>query len=120
MIRQLVKGIFTLGLPAAPPYPAVPPGDIDKATTAVLTADPIDLTLYLEQFWDRFSSSAGPARRNLWATGRFSSITPPAPIALPTPGSPGVPSWDHLAYSYVIENSRASQILRCVVREYRS
>ncbi|CAB3787603.1 hypothetical protein [Pararobbsia alpina] len=121
MIRQLVKGIFTLGLPAAPSYPVVPTGDLDKATEAILIADPLDLTLYIEQFWDSYSPSAGPARRNLWASGRFSTINPPAPIALPNPpGDPGVPSWDHLAYSYVLENTRASQILRRVVREYRS
>ncbi|WP_042876355.1 hypothetical protein [Cupriavidus necator] len=121
MIRQLVKGIFTLGLPAAPSYPAVLPGDLDKATEAILIADPLDLTLYIEQFWDSYSLSAGPARRNLWTSGRFSTINPPAPIALPNPpGDPGVPSWDHLAYSYVLENTRASQILRRVVREYRS
>lgn len=121
MIRQLVKGIFTQGLPAAPPYPAVLPGNLEKATEAVLTADPLDLTLYLEQFWDSYSPSAGPARRNLVATGRFNTIVPPAPIAPPNPpGDPGVPSWDHLAYSYVLENTRAPQIFRRVVREYRS
>lgn len=114
MIRQLVKGIFTTGLPAALPYPAVAPGDMDAATNAVLTADPLDLTLYLEQYWDSYSPSAGPARRNLWDSGRFKTITPAAPI------SATVPSWDHLGYSYVLENTRASQILRRVVREYRS
>ena len=113
MIRQLVKGIFTSGLPAAPPYPAVVAGDLVGATNAVLTADPYDLTLYIEQYWDSFSPSAGPARRNLWAAGRFNPITPAAPL------SATVPSWDHLAYSYVLENTRATQILRRVVREYR-
>jgi hypothetical protein len=121
MIRQLVKGIFNQGLPAADPYPLVSPGHLDKATEAVLIADPLDLTLYLEQFWDSYSPTAGPARRYLWGSGRFKTITPPAPIVPPNPpGDPGVPSWDHLAYSYVIENTRASQILRRVVREYRS
>lgn len=114
MIRQLVKGVFTAGLPAALPYPAVVPGNLIAATDAVLTADPLDLTLYLEQYWDSFSPSAGPARRSLWASGRFHTITPAAPI------TPTVPSWDHLAYSYVLENTRASQILRRVVHEYRS
>jgi hypothetical protein len=122
MIRQLIKGIVTstTGLPATTAYPAVPPGNINLATDAVLIADPFDLALYIEQFWDSYSPSAGPARRTLWAGGRFSAITPPAPIVAPTASAPGVPSWDHLAYSYVIENSRASQILRRVVREFRS
>lgn len=114
MIRQLVKGIFNSGLPAALPYPVVAAGNLAAATEAVLTADPYDLTLYIEQYWDSFSPSAGPARRNLWTVGRFSTIVPAVPI------SPVVPSWDHLAYSYVLENTRATQILRRVVREYRS
>jgi hypothetical protein len=114
MIRQLVKGIFTSGLPAAPPYPAVASGNLVAATEAVLTADPLDLTLYLEQYWNSYSPSAGPARQSLWGAGRFRNIVPPVPI------TPTVPSWDHLAYSYVLENTRASQILRRVVREYRS
>ncbi|HEY5805207.1 MAG TPA: hypothetical protein VIT90_16085 [Lysobacter sp.] len=121
MIRQLVNGIVTAGLPAVGPYPAVPTSNINLATEAVLSADPLDLTLYLEQFWDSYVPSGGPARRSLWAMGRFNAINPPAPIAVPKPPTdPGVPSWDHLAYSYVIENTRASQILRRVVREYRS
>ena len=114
MIRQLVKGIFIAGLPAAPPYPAVAPGNLAAATDAVLTADPLDLTLYIEQYWDSYIPSAGPARRNLWTSGRFNTIVPAAAIG------PNTPSWDHLAYSYVLENTRASQILRRVVREYRS
>lgn len=115
MIRQLIKGIFTNGLLAAPPvYPAVAPNDLAGAAEAVLTADPYDLTLYIEQYWHSFSPSAGPARQSLWASGRFSTITPAVPI------NPTVPSWDHLAYSYVLENTRATQILRRVVREYRS
>ena len=122
MIRQLIKGIVNsaTGLPATTAYPAVPQGDINAATDAVLIADPFDLALYIEQFWDSYNPSAGPARRTLWGGGRFSTITPPAPIVAPTTSAPGVPSWDHLAYSYVIENSRASQILRRVVREFRS
>ncbi len=120
MIRQLVKGITAQGLLATPSYTAVPIGDAKLATLAVLTADPLDLTLYAEQYWNSYNASAGPARSNLWAAGRFSSIAPPVPIAAPTQEKPGVPSWDHLAYGYVIENSRASQILRRVVRDYRS
>lgn len=114
MIRQLVKGIFSAGLPADLRYPAVTPGNLAAASEAVLTADPLDLTLYLEQYWDSFSASAGPARRGLWASGRFHSIAPAVPL------TPTVPSWDHLTYSYVLENTRASQILRRVVHEYRS
>lgn len=120
MIRQLVNGIFADGLPAIASHPAVAKNNMDQAINAVLTADPLDLTLYLEQYWDTFSPSAGQARRNLWGTGRFAAIKPPDPIFAATSTEIGIPSWDHLAYSYVLENSRASQIFRRVVREYRS
>lgn len=120
MIRQLVKGVFSVGLPATLSDPAVPPGDLLRTTQAILTADPLDLTLYIEQFWNSYISSAGPARQTLWASGRFNTIAPPVPVVAPTATDPGVPSWDHLAYSYVLENTRAIQILRRVVREYRS
>ena len=120
MIRQLVNGIFAAGLPAVPSHPGVAAGNMDAAIRAVLTADPLDLTLYVEQYWDSFNPSAGPSRRNLWASGRFNTIAPRLPIVAPTATEIGIPSWDHLAYSYVIENSRASQIFRRVVREYRS
>ncbi|QGW65156.1 hypothetical protein GOY17_09675 [Lysobacter soli] len=120
MIRQLVKGIIAQGLPATPSYAAVPIGNAQLAELAVLTADPLDLALYVEQYWNSYNGSAGPARSALWPVGRFTSIATPAPIEPPTAAKAGVPSWDHLAYGYVIENSRASQILRRVVREYRN
>lgn len=115
MIRQLIKGIYDNG------FETILKHDLSGATNLVLSADPLDLALYIEQFWDSYSPSAGSARKALVATGRFSGILPPVPIAPPAPpGDPGVPSWDHLAYSYVLENTRAPQIFRRVVREYRS
>ncbi|MFC3816725.1 hypothetical protein [Lysobacter sp. GCM10012299] len=118
MIRQLVNYIFEFGHAASG---VTQLKDMNAATTAVLTADPLDLTLYIEQVWNSYSPTAGPARRELWKLGRFQDIPPPAPIALPNPpGDPGIPSWDHLAYSYVLENTRATQILRRVVSQYRS
>jgi len=114
MIRQLVQGIVKTGLPAVASHPAVPADDPALAAQAVLSADPLDLMLYVEQCWDAYSASAGPARRQRWASGRFSAITPPASAGPHTPG------WDHLAASHAIENTRASQILLRVVREYRN
>lgn len=117
MIRQLVNHIYTLGHPAS----GVPAGNMDQATAAVLTADPLDLTLYIEQVWHSYSPPIGLTRKKLFDLGRFQDVAPPPPIAVPQPpGDPGVPSWDHLAYSYVIENTRATQILRRVVSEYRT
>lgn len=115
MIQQLVKRIFDVGLPAFGGMPAVPAGDLNAAAGAVLTSDPLDLALYMEQIWDLFDpwnpnpKPAGPARTTLWMTGRFNML-----------GTNANPAWDHLGYSYVLENTRAVQILRRIVREYRS
>src|SRR5262245_50760976 len=86
----------------------------EAAALRVLTADPFDLVLHMEQLWDLFNpwngqSAAGPARKVLWATGEFSPYVPT-----------DLPPWDHLGYSYALENTRIVQILRRVVREYRS
>jgi hypothetical protein len=103
MIQQLVQRLIADGrTPQA-------------AANDVLQADPFDLALHLEQVWRASNpwpqpGSAAPwARRTLWQTGAFSANAP-------LPGQ----SWDHLGYSYVLENTRAVQILRRVVREYRS
>src|SRR5580692_3733524 len=88
-----------------------PPRDVAAAT--VLGADPMDLLFYMEQAWNTFNPwspnapPAGPARQALFSSGAFSAFAQP------------IPAWDHLGYSYVIENTRAVQILRRVVSEYR-
>jgi len=107
MIQQLVQRCI-----AAPPA-GVTPGT--EAAT-VLGSDPLDLVLHMEQVWNSFNpwapnpQPAGPARVALWATGLFNTV---APVG-------GVPAWDHLGYAYVLENTRVNQILRRVVREYRT
>lgn len=112
MIPQLVKRLVD-GVPTH--IPPIAGMTEDQAALAVLTADPYDLMLHLEQVWDAFqpwapaAAPAGPARRALWNTGGFAPYVPTAH-----------PAWDHLGYSYVLENTRAVQIMRRVVREYRS
>lgn len=86
----------------------------EQAALKVLIADPFDLTLHMEQLWDVTQPwgaqlSAGKARRSLWANGDFATYVPAE-----------LPAWDHLGYSYVLENTRIIQILRRVVREFRS
>lgn len=86
----------------------------EQAALAVLTADPFDLTLHMEQIWDLSQPwgaqpAAGGARRALWLNGDFGGLPPT-----------DFPAWDHLGYSYVLENTRIVQILRRVVREFRS
>jgi hypothetical protein len=110
MIQQLVQRLVTLNIASTR----------EDAAALVLAADPLDLVLHMEQVWDAFDPwgsngpPAGPARQALWLTGQFSN-------AAPIPSLPPVyPGWDHFGYSYVLENTRAVQILRRVVREYRS
>ncbi|MDL9938657.1 hypothetical protein QSJ18_18075 [Gordonia sp. ABSL1-1] len=86
-----------------------------QAQAMVLTADPLDLVLRMEQVWDTANiwsqptSPAGPARAALFNLGAF------AGVPLPTE-----PAWDHLIYAYAIENTRAAQILGRVVRAFRA
>ena len=92
-------------------------GDLAGAQADVLTADPLDLVLRMEQVWDAANlwaqatrGPAGPARQALFATGAFARSSP----------MPDQPAWDHLGYAYAIENTRAPQILARVVRAFRS
>lgn len=87
----------------------------EQAARVLLTADPFDLILHMDQLWDLAQPwgptipAAGTARRALAQTGAFASYVPA-----------DLPAWDHLGYSYVLENTRIVQILRRVVHEYRS
>jgi predicted ATPase len=69
----------------------------------------------MEQVWDAANlwqdpvGPAGPARRALIQLGGFAGNGPAAG-----------PAWDHLGYSFVLENTRAVQIIRRVVRELRA
>lgn len=103
MIPLLVQRIATMS--------AIPPED---AATLVLMSDPFDIILHMEQLWHLSKPwgaipAAGPARQLLFASGAFAGYVPTF-----------LPAWDHLGYSYVLENTRIIQILRRVVREYRS
>jgi len=86
----------------------------EEAALRLLQADPFDLVLHMEQLWDIAKPwgaipAAGPGRQALFATGEFATYAPT-----------DLPAWDHLGYSYVLENTRIVQILRRVVREFRS
>jgi len=85
------------------------------AQAQVLTADPLDLVLRMEQVWNAANlwnqpqPPAGPARQSLFGIGAFSGVPMPAQ-----------PAWDHLGYAYAVENTRGAQILARVVRAFRS
>jgi hypothetical protein len=99
-------------------------GDLKRVVPYVLSSDPLDLVLYMDEVWAAAGllgqagtgpsppPATGSAREALRGLNRFSSI----------PGLDPIPprAWEHLGYSYVLENTRAIQILRRVVREYRS
>lgn len=95
MIRQLVQRL--------------PPG----GAATVLTADALDLVLHQAQVWDAFESTqsaappASPARKSLWSTAAFARYAPNES-----------PAWDHLGYSFALENTRMAQIFARVVHEY--
>lgn len=106
MIQQLVQRMINSGITPA------------DAAKRVLTADPLDVALHMEQVWiaaDPLKHPLPPvgskwARRSLWELGEFSGFAPAA----------GLTTWDHFGYSYVLENTRAVQIMRRVVHAYRS
>jgi hypothetical protein len=95
----------------------------------VLTADPLDLVLEMEEVWDRanlFSPNtgpaghtgpAGPARLTLMGTGEFHDPANPPANA---PGNPNAPAYHHLGYAFAIESTRVAQIMARVVRLFRS
>ena len=91
-----------------------PPMTKEQAAARLLGADPFDLTLHMEQLWDLSRPlgpvpPSGPGRRSLYGIGEFATYVPT-----------DLPAWDHLGYSYVLENTRIVQILKRVVREFRS
>jgi hypothetical protein len=102
MIQQLVQRLIDAG------------SSQEDAASTVLESDPLDLVLHLEQVWDQADlwnephRPAGPARRALSELGRFRTVGPASG-----------PAWNHIGYAYVLENTRAVQILRRVVKEFR-
>lgn len=116
MIQQLVQRLIA-DQANFKPGETDPAKRVKLAANAVLTADPLDLILYMEEVWDTADLPVGDdlnaARRKLYETGYFHRW-PPAQT------SSYFPPWDHFAYAYVLENTRAVQILRRVVREYRT
>ncbi len=115
MIPQLARRLLDPAAPGGNPLPgfSASPQPSDAAT-AVLQSDQLDLVLYMEQVWDAakaWNSSipqSGKARTALFRMGAFASYPPVAGFA-----------WDHLMYSYILENTRMVQIMARVVREFR-
>lgn len=83
------------------------------SASAVLSADVLDLDLYVAQVWDAFAPPAPEphartsARQTLSSMGAFARYPPSIN-----------PAWEHLGYSFALENSRMVQIFDRVVHEY--
>lgn len=108
MIQQLVQRLVASG------------ATLQDAAQQVLTADPLDLAMAMEQVW-RDAGLWGAAttvpsglRESLRQRGVFSG---PLDATRPPAGSP---AWDHLIYAFAVENTRANQIVRRVVQAYRT
>jgi hypothetical protein len=90
------------------------PMSTEAATAMVLSADPFDLVLYAEQEWMNSGPSVPQpvktARQRLVDTGVFHDL------AVLEPGF----GWNHLISSYLLENTRALQILKRVVLAFRT
>lgn len=111
MIPQLVRRLIGGTNPDAAPDPVKRQAALD-----VLTADPLDLILYMEQIWD-LASAFEPgefrgARFKMWQQGRFANDVG----EVSTVFGP----WDHFGYAYVLESTRMVQIFKRIVRGYRS
>ena len=111
MIPQLIRSRLPVGDRDNPSAEAKWQAGMD-----VLTADPLDLILYMDQVWDTATigdpGDADSARDRFWSMGRFQGD-------IPTDVFPTGP-WDHLAYAYVLESTRVVQIFKRIVREFRA
>lgn len=106
MIQQLVERLMASGSGMSK----------KDAAQAVLSADPMDLILYMEQVWEDADRVDGDhpdeGRKKLVAMGRFAGLDPISPLTFG--------AWDHFGYAYALENTRIVQILGRIVREYRN
>lgn len=91
-----------------------------EAALRILTSDPIDLVLGIEQTWREYLDANRPAApiSGLINAGGRPFLTGAGGLSMA--GAAGARAWDHLGYAYVLENTRVVQIMRRVIREYRS
>lgn len=107
MIQQLVKRLIKTDTPT--------PAQKWLAAQKVLTADPLDLVLAMEEFLDRATMfeprDLSGARGRFWEMGFFANLGEHLTETDP---------WDHLIYAYVLESTRVVQIFKRVVFAYRT
>jgi hypothetical protein len=105
MFQQLVQARARALAPGVDPLPGAV---VQQAASEILTADPMDLILYMERIWNEATGTAGDARKALIRSGALSGLA--------IPSRP----WDHYGYAFALENTRAVQIFARVIREFRS
>lgn len=88
----------------------------EQASLLILTANPLHILLHMGEVWEASLPPTNPARASVFAA---TTIVDEGPFSAAAP-EPGSNAWDHLAYSYVIENTRVIQILQRIVDEFRS
>ncbi len=112
MFRQLALALVRLN-----------PGlDGITAVNRVLTNwRPSQLAEFLEEYWRvartparYFGELANPAHIDMALDDRIDAGRPP----VPGPPPPEPPSWHHIVYAYMLENTRITDIFRRVVYEY--
>jgi hypothetical protein len=100
--------------------------NVAVAADAVLTGyRPLQISDFMEEFWRQGVQSpalflGAPVVADLAELGRRNQIDMPlpGPLAPHVPPSTNAVGWNHLAYAYMLENTRMLEIFRRVVFEY--
>lgn len=103
--------------------------DAAQSANAVLTAyRPSQLSEYLETLWGtgrdaQRQAALGPAlnaanHQNMARLDLIDPLAAPPAVAIDPPPAPAPVVWPHLAYAYMLENTRMVDIFRRVVFEY--
>jgi hypothetical protein len=125
MFRQLAQ-FFPGNLPAALPSATPPPFPFGPANAnALLSAHPYVLSRAMERAWieHQLGAVAPPPPSAGMPVGVFinegnGAAIDGLPLALPIIGLPFTAPWDHLIYAYFVENTRAFEIFKRLVREF--
>lgn len=132
MLRQLVQffpGDLVTAAPVNAPAPELPASPaVERNHRALLCMHPYLLSRLLERAWlEHELTTTGPVQnlalpqQLFWNLGSWAASLPGGVDRAPTLGLPAMAlpttPWDHLIYAYFIENTRAVDIFRRIVRE---
>lgn len=124
MFRQ-VAHFFPGHLDVALPSSVSAPPPAPRNAHALLAAHPYPLARLMERVWLEYQAVApAPAPLDLrmppvlFSNEGNGGLIDRVPLGLPVVGMPYVTPWDHLIYAYFVENTRAFEICKNIVREY--